>query len=62
MVNMTTVVYSDGYHSDVHYGDGNHGGVYSRPEWDDVICRKLQPFICQLPAQVSAFTAVSFEC
>ena len=23
-----------------------------RPEWDDVICRKLQPFVCQLPAQV----------
>merc|ERR1712130_707593 len=28
--------------------------VQARPEWDDVICRKLQPFICQLPAQVTA--------
>merc|ERR1711936_431520 len=33
---------------------GAEHGVQARPEWDDVICRKLQPFICQLPAQVTA--------
>ena len=38
---------------DCHHGDDD-GDIFCRPEWDDVICRKLQPFICQLPAQVAS--------
>lgn len=34
--------------------NGNQHCVQARPDWDDTVCGKVQPYVCQLQAQISA--------